>query len=120
MGFLDGVRTFYYQIKASSSLGKGEKYFRRKEYEKALNYYKLSLRYEALSTADKLRYAAVEYLIARTLFEMRDYAQALEYAESSYGSMKLIKGKSQVIDKTIVKTEQSDCGTLEPGRKSPC
>jgi tetratricopeptide (TPR) repeat protein len=106
MGFIDGIRSFYYQMKASAFMGKGLKCSRRKEYDKALNYHKLSLRYFALSSNEKLDYCVAEYWTARTLYELGDYAQALEYAESSYNSMKLLTGKSQSLDKTILETKE--------------
>jgi tetratricopeptide (TPR) repeat protein len=106
MWLFDEIRSLYYEMKASSSSGKGEKCFRKKEYDRALRYYELSLRYEALSSNDRIRYAASEYCIARTLYELKDYAQALEYAESSYESMKVLKGTSQFLDKKILETKE--------------
>jgi tetratricopeptide (TPR) repeat protein len=105
MCFLNEIQSLYYEMKASSSCGKGEIYFRRKEYNKALKHYKLSLKYEALSGNNELRCAS-EYCIARTLFELKDYARALEYAESSYESMKVLKGTNQFLDKQILEAKE--------------
>ena len=105
MKIIQGIKKLIYGLKSSWNLGRCEKYSRKGNYDLALKYCKLSHDYSILACASEASIALKEEFVAEILAKMKNYDEALEYAEKSRKVYINYQGKGEIYDEALKRVD---------------
>lgn len=98
------MRKFIYQLISAGHHGRGSKYTRKGDFEKALKHFRLALEY-ALRSDTKAYVPAEMESISRTFIRLGDYEQARKYAIESLNLYKEMQWAGSIFEKSVGRVE---------------
>lgn len=98
------MRKFIHQLISAGHHGKGLKYTRKGDFEKALKHFRTALEY-ALRSDNKGSIPHEMECIARTFVRLKDYEQAQKYATESLSLYKEMQWAGSIFEKCVERVE---------------
>jgi tetratricopeptide (TPR) repeat protein len=106
MNIIQGINRLIYGLKSSWHLGRGQKQSNRGKHESALKHWQLSHDYSIRACDSEASIALRKESIAWALTQMKNYDEALEYANESRKIYTTFQGKGKSFNDALIRIDK--------------